>query len=209
MERRIVCFDLGGVLVDICRTWSEACKLCGVPVKNADWLASEAICARRSLVADRYQRGELESGVYYASLADALDNLYTPAEVERVHRCWIKGEYPGVLALLDELGKHPEIRTACLSNTNAVHWALLTNAEEYPALEKLQYRFASHLLGCTKPDGRIFAMVQAQVEVQPQEILFFDDMASNITAAREAGWNAVRIDPNRSPVSQIRSHLSL
>lgn len=196
-------------MVDICRTWAEACQRGEVPVKNAHWLASEPIRARRSLVADRYQRGELESGRYYASLADALDNLYSTAEVERVHRCWLKGEYPGVSGLVEELLKQPATRTACLSNTNAAHWALLSSAAEYPSLGKLHYRFASHLLGCTKPDPRIFAMVQAQLELAPEQVLFFDDMEANVAAAQKAGWDAVWVDAARDPVSQIRARLAL
>ena len=74
---RVVCFDLGGVLVRICRSWDEACVQAQLPFRDALAFASEAMRTRRKDVVDRYQRGDLESDLYYAELSLAVDRLYS------------------------------------------------------------------------------------------------------------------------------------
>jgi glucose-1-phosphatase len=206
--RRVVCFDLGGVLVRIVHSWAEACDRCGIPLKNPEWIASETARSRRTLVVDKYQRGELESGAFYIALAAALDGLYTPAEVERIHRAWLLGEYPGFFEILEDLAKVPNVRTACLSNTNAVHWRQLQEAGSFPSFNRLQYRLASHLLGCLKPDPHIYKLAQSHLEADATEIVFFDDLEANVEAARNAGWAAEQIDPRGDTPAQIRAHLT-
>jgi putative hydrolase of the HAD superfamily len=49
----------------------------------------------------------------------------------------------------------------------------------------------SHEVGLAKPDPAVYALVGSRLGVEPQEIVFLDDVPDNITAAREAGWHAV------------------
>ena len=50
--------------------------------------------------------------------------------------------------------------------------------------------FFSCDLGVMKPRPDYYATVAAQLEREPGELLFFDDLLPNVNAAREAGWRA-------------------
>jgi hypothetical protein len=73
-------------------------------------------------------------------------------DVIRIHDAYLLGPFDGAAELIDELNASG-LKTACLSNTNAGHWQLM-NARGGPnflPLDRMTYRFASHLIGCCKP----------------------------------------------------------
>jgi putative hydrolase of the HAD superfamily len=193
-------FDLGGVVVRICRTWSEACQSAGI----AHIPAAEARLdsPRKTELLRAHQCGEVESGVYFEGLAQLLAD-YSADEVRSVHAAWILDDYPGIVQLVDRI-HHAGVRTACLSNTNAHHWAQLDSSE---AFRRIQVRHASHLMGLVKPDQRIYRAFEAATETTPSEIVFFDDLVENIESARACGWNAVHIDHTGDTAAQILAGL--
>lgn len=212
---KVICFDLGGVLVRICRTWSEACRQAGLPERATQLLLSEQWRARRHDIVERYQRGELDCVAYHAALCGALEGAYSISEVERIHHAWTLKEYPGAFELVCALNRLPGLTTACLSNTNHAHWQRLAGvdgAREYPSILELRHPLASHLLGCSKPDARIYELARATFSehavVSPGEIVFFDDLEENVLAARALGWTALTVDPAGDTVGEMRRHLT-
>lgn len=213
--QRVVCFDLGGVLVRICQTWAEACALATLPARNLEWLTSDEWRQRRQRAGDQYQAGEIDCATYYAELAAISAGRYSPAEWEAMHHAWTLEHYPGALDLVRALNALPNITTACLSNTNHAHWVRLSGADgkrEYPAVLELRYQLASHLLGCAKPDARIYELAQRRFTeahaLHPSNIVFFDDLPENVAAARAAGWTAFQVDPSGDTVQQMRGLLA-
>ncbi len=209
----VVCFDLGGVLVRICRTWPEACARANIPVRSEQTLASENARATRREVVDRYQQGRMVCGAYFEALSQSLVGLYSPTEVEQIHDAWTLEEYAGVDALVSALEGVPGVTTACLSNTNHSHWQRLSGANgraEYPSVSRLRHRLASHELGCTKPDPAIYVMAERHFFAAPRSgrVIFFDDLVDNVTAARIAGWHAFQVDHTGDTVAQMRGHLA-
>jgi glucose-1-phosphatase len=210
----VVCFDLGGVLVRLSRSWGDACVRAGLPERDPEWLSSPAWRARRQLVGDRYQCGEIECSAYFAGLSLSSGGLYSAADIESMHAAWTLEHYEGALALVRALNALPNVATACLSNTNHAHWVRLAGIDgraEYPAVLELRHRLASHLLGCAKPDARIFELAQAEFSkvdpVQASDIYFFDDLEENVSAAQAVGWSAFRVDPTGDTVAQMRTVL--
>jgi putative hydrolase of the HAD superfamily len=49
----------------------------------------------------------------------------------------------------------------------------------------------SHEVGLAKPDPAVYALTAARLGVEPAEIVFLDDVAVNVDAARAAGWHGV------------------
>src|SRR5688572_4091602 len=146
---RVICFDIGGVLVRICRSWSEACESAGVLMQTEAWLASEEAVAARSVVMQAYQNGALSTDEYYQRMQGALGDRYTLDEIARIHDAWLLDEYVGVVELVTQLGELPTVTTACLSNTNQRHWDALAPNQgltRFPAVMALRQRFASHLM---------------------------------------------------------------
>lgn len=200
---RIICFDLGGVLVRICRTWAQGCHAAGVPVHDgAD--DPQFLADRRDLNLE-YQAGGLEPMEFFEQLAASTDGLYSPDDVRRVHDAWLLGEYPRVAEIVASLNALPQIATACLSNTDDLHWRQMIPG--FGAVAGLQHRHASHLLGMCKPDVRIFTAFEELVEAAPHEIAFFEDTAENVDAACEAGWSAHLVDHTQDTALQISTVL--
>ncbi len=205
--RAMVVFDLGGVVVRICRSWGEACEAAGVdhrPLPEDPALREE----RRRLVR-AYERGAITCGEYFAGVAAATGGLYTPDEVVRVHDAWILEEYAGVADLIARL-RSAGVITGVLSNTNHRHWLQLTSgpgrAAKFTTPEQVDHPHASHLLGLAKPDRSVYEAFLARAgggRVAPGDVIFFDDLADNVRAAIDAGWRADRIDPDAGPAEQI------
>jgi FMN phosphatase YigB (HAD superfamily) len=106
------------------------------------------------------------------------------------------------------------VSTACLSNTNHSHWQRLAGLDgrrEYSAVPELRHRLASHLVGYIKPDPQIYRLAHATFSeagaVRPEGIIFFDDLAENVSAARSAGWTAFLVDHRGDTAQQMREHL--
>jgi len=203
----VVCFDLGGVLVRICRDWAEACTLARLPFE-ADAPSEPWLDERRRLV-DGYQRGELPCHDYFQALADVTAGRYSARDIEAIHHVWLVEEYAGVGPLLDRI-RAAGRRTACLSNTNVSHWRRMCSTAadaEFPSLAKLDVKLASHELGSLKPDPEIYARAGEVFAVPPEHILFFDDLPANVAGARAAGWVAHVVDPRRATAPQVEHWL--
>ncbi|MCL4210846.1 MAG: HAD family phosphatase [Phycisphaeraceae bacterium] len=185
---RVACFDLGGVLIRICRTWAEGCARVGLPVRDPQ-RREETVQERQQVVYD-YQTGRIDGPTFAQRLSEILRGAYTPEEVMNVHRAWVIEEYQGVAEALDRL-KQAGLRTACLSNTNDAHWRGLW---DYPVMNRLDVPLASHLLGLHKPDHAIYRAAEARFGAKGSSVLFFDDLEPNVAAAREVGWDAVHVN---------------
>ncbi len=202
MSQRVrgVVFDLGGVLVRICRSWSEACARAGVQYHER--VASpEQIEARRA-VRDAYETGRIGCDEFFRRVAATTGGLVSSGEFERVHRAWIIGEYEGVRDLIRSL-RTAGLATGVLSNTNHAHWSDLRQG----VVNLVDHPHASHLLGVAKPDREIYRAFEEAARLPAPGLVFFDDLPANIEGARAAGWDAVWIDHEGDTAAQMRSAL--
>lgn len=209
---RVVCFDLGGVVVRICRTWEEACLRAGIPVRESSRFAAGEFAHKRRAIVDDYQTGRMACDDYWPAIAAATGGLYSPQEVERIHSAWTMEDYPGVADVIDALNRREGVLTACLSNTNPRHWSILRGNQAPThggsrAISSLRRTLVSHEVGLAKPDPEIYRAAERALDVRPDQILFFDDLSENIEAAAALGWRAVAIDHRRDTAAQMREHL--
>jgi putative hydrolase of the HAD superfamily len=204
----VVVFDLGGVVVRICRSWQEGTARAGLPF-HPEIMDPERLAARKALVR-RYETGEIGCEEFFAAVSASMGGRYTPGEVRRVHDLWITGEYVGVGSLIEDLHALG-LQTGVLSNTNAHHWRQQTAGEHGPALfptpQRVKHLHASHLLRLTKPQLAIFRAFEQATGFGPGQIVYFDDLAENIAGARGAGWDAHLIDHTQETVPQMRQRL--
>ncbi len=179
-------FDLGGVIVDIdfqrvFDAWSE---YSGIP--------SATLGARFSMDAyyERHERGEIPAAEYFESLRSSLGIQLTDEEFERGWNAVFIGEVPGIARVLGRMKERLPIYV--FSNSNSVHHAYW--AREYaPALSAFRKVFVSCELGKRKPEPDAFAAVAQAMETPLSRILFFDDLESNVAAARRVGMQAVQV----------------
>lgn len=201
----LVVFDLGGVLVQIVRSWGEAHARAGLP---AHPIAQDvAFLARRAPLLDGLSTGRIAPAEYYAGVAEVSHDVYTPDEVRRIHLAWHWAEYRGVDVVVEAI-EAAGIATGALSNTSEPHWADLRGpASRYPTVARLRHAVASHLAGVLKPDPAIYRAVEEASGIPASRLLFFDDLAENVEAARSLGWRAERIDPTGDTAAQLLAAL--
>lgn len=202
---KLVCLDLGRVLIRICDSWQEACRLADVPF--VEFKSDGAALKEFYELVHRYEVGGLACDAFFER-ASGLARL-TVDQTRTAWNAWTCEGYAGAADLLDRL-REAGFLVACLSNTNPSHWSIFhdrTSHCHFP-MERFDFRFASHLVGAAKPDEAIYVHVEQHTRVAPQHIAFFDDLAPNVASARARGWNAFAITPDRHPPDQIADHLT-
>ena len=204
-DLRLVVFDLGQVLIRVCDGWRDACTRVGIA--HGDSEPDPQTAARMTEIVHRWDSGLIDLAQFAREIGP-LRNI-SAEDVIRIHDAYLLGPFDGAAKLIDELNASG-LKTACLSNTNAGHWQLM-NARGGPnflPLDRMTYRFASHLIGCCKPDERIYRHVEEQTGVRGREIMFFDDRGENVDAAQRRGWRGHVIEIGADPIAQVRRHLA-
>lgn len=200
MAISVVCFDLGGVLLQINHEWLGAVQSAGLTCENA---APGRLTDFPSI--DALQADEITYEEFLSRLSDYL-GLEGPEQARAVHMAILRDEYPGVWELIRDIHSSG-LRTGILSNTSGPHWDHLIGNADFPTFNEVQHPHASHLLGLNKPDLAIFRAFESAVSAEPEEIVFFDDYTPNIVGAREAGWTAVQVDTLGDTAQQMRNAL--
>ena len=80
--------------------------------------------------------------------------------------------------------------TLLTMNTNPIHFAMLKEA--YPLLAHFDDFVLSYEVRAAKPEAKIYHDAMARVQCKPEACFFTDDLAVNVTAARELGMDAVQ-----------------
>ena len=203
---QLVCFDLGRVLIRICDGWRHACEVAGIEVPAGLAELSAAQMVEIDEIVGRYDSGVIDTAAFAQEIAPYRG--LRAQDVIRVQEVYLRGPYPGTTQLIDDLVR-AGCKTACLSNTTDNHWRMMLDASgpNYLPLERLTWRFASHLIGAMKPHDEIYEHVERESGVSPASILFFDDLEANVAAAAGRGWNAHRIRTDNDPIAQARTVL--
>ena len=110
------------------------------------------------------------------------------AEIRMWHDRWDELASPrieGSVALLRAL-KARGVPVFALSNVGRDVFAHAQTRLEF--LAEFDRAYVSGTLGVSKPDPRIYEIVEQDSGLPPQSLLFTDDRADNITAAARRGW---------------------
>ena len=196
---QLVCFDLGRVLERIAEDWEHACTLAGIDAPSA--LRDPEVLDQLRAAHVLHESGGIDGDEYDRRIAARTG--MTVAQATATCDAWIVAPFEGARALLHEVTAAP-VQTACLSNTNARHWRIMGGGgpRSLP-FAKLDYRFASHLIGAMKPSHEPYEYVERTTAIAPGRILFFDDLPANVETARDRGWQAVRVEPDSDAIAQL------
>lgn len=199
MDLKLVVFDIGGVVIEICHSWTQAREVAGFtgPEPKLDRLS-------HSPFLDAYQQDDLTLEEYCQALADNIG--VTPEQALDVHKGILMREYDGLLEIVTAL-KERGIKTACLSNTAEIHWQEMHRPDRFPAFQLFDVKMASHRERINKPDPAIFKRMEEAAAVSPDQILFFEDTVRNVEGARAVGWRVRQVDPANDPALQIKEEL--
>jgi putative hydrolase of the HAD superfamily len=82
-------------------------------------------------------------------------------------------------------------RLGLLSNTNEIHWRLLTDGRYSLIPDAFEQLVLSFEVGAVKPEPAIFQAAIVRAGVAAHEIFYVDDIPGHVAAARAAGLDAV------------------
>lgn len=185
-EVEVLLFDLGGVVLEIdwepaLRHWAQHSRL---PIEQL----------RRRFVFDgayeAHERGEVPAASYFAHLRGQLEMAASDDEIAHGWNAIFVGEIAHTLDMIE--AARDRLPCFAFSNTNATHQ--VTWSRHYPrTVAAFERVFASSELGMRKPEREAFDSVSEAMGTRSANILFFDDLAENVDAARAAGLQAVQV----------------
>jgi putative hydrolase of the HAD superfamily len=104
------------------------------------------------------------------------------------------------------IGLRPRYKTAFLSNSGVGAREHEQAARGFEDMANLIVY--SHEVGFMKPDPRIYALTCERLDVQPDEMIFLDNVPGNVAAARQFGIHAVLFQNNAQTIRDIEALLA-
>ena len=185
MKPELLLFDFGGVLVEFAGP-----KELG---QHLRWDSTPEVILDRWTKCphtDDFERGRLSPVQWAERFIQAWDVDLDPEQFLAKFTTWSRRVLPGARELLEQL--RPRYRLAALSNSNELHWERNTN--ELRIIELFEFAISSHQVGVCKPDPTIYKIALERAKVSsPDAIVFFDDLAANVEAAKSIGLRAYQV----------------
>ncbi len=147
-----------------------------------------------------YSEAEWQAGVRQVT---GMDEAQLAAFVEEFWNEYLGNPNDELAAYFRSL--RPRYQTALLSNSFV--GARQREQERYHFAEMTDLIIYSHEEGMEKPDPRIFALACERLGVQPAEVVFLDDVETNVAAARACGLHAVLFRDNAQAIADIQTCL--
>ena len=110
-----------------------------------------------------------------------------------------------------------EIVAACRALRARMPTALLTNnilewrtgwRQRIPVQELFDIVVDSCEVGCRKPEPRIYALVEEQLGLPGDGLLFIDDLGVNLKSAHARGWQTVKYDDTAKVLGVLNAVIS-
>ena len=186
-------FDLGGVIMDICK---DRCVRAyeALGLKNAASYFGDYV--QSGIFAD-LESGKITPAQFRDELRKGFDHPVTDAQIDAAFEEFLTGIPRHRLEELRKLrGKYG---VYMLSNTNPIMWNSKIKREfEQEGLEREDYFdgiVTSFEAKSMKPDRKIFDYARDKFGINPAETLFLDDSQANVDAAKALGWQAKLVEP--------------
>ena len=179
-------FDLGNVLFHFDReiAFRKMARVAGITPDRVGQIIYDSGLQRR------YESGEVSSQEFYEAFCreahtrpdyDAL--AHASSEMFQLnHR---------VVPIVTQLAA-ANYPLGILSNTCQTHWEHVSSGQYSILPAAFTVEVLSYRVGAMKPDARIYHAAAQLAGVVPQEIFFTDDLAVNVAAARQFGFDAVQ-----------------
>ena len=179
-DRRILLFDLGGVLIELRIAESVQAMTGG----KLSWPEIKTLLIGNPVVR-AFECGQCSPESFADNFIRELDLTVSTEEFLAELATWPVGFYEGALPLLERLREAYTL--ACISNTNEVHWQASWE-------DRFDYPIASHKIGLAKPDPASYEAALDILGAPAETVWFFDDTLPNVEAARKLGFNAYHTD---------------
>lgn len=199
MQTNII-FDLGKVIIDF--SWERTIENIRSRLPSDYALDFSDFVKHEDLF--RYERGQIDTLTYCESMSRELAGKVTALEFQEAFNSIFIGVIDGVDILLDELKKSHKI--VALTNINLLHYDFIIKNYSR-TLDKFQKIYASHELGCRKPEEKIYELVLADMHTTAAQCIYLDDMVDNIHAAQHLGFRCIHVQNPAQMHSDLQDEL--
>jgi putative hydrolase of the HAD superfamily len=181
---KIVLFDLGNVIgvIDFHKFWSSL----GFSRREEIALFADGYTSWTR----QFETGFISTSEYLTGLHSVFGRRFTLDQLEQAFANIIQEPVDGMMDIVKRVSR--DHRTALVSNTNEIHYRL--SLKRFAALQILHKHYLSYRLQVMKPDHRFYEAIVEDLNKHPSEMLFIDDLESNIEGARLAGMQAIRFE---------------
>jgi putative hydrolase of the HAD superfamily len=150
-----------------------------------------------------YDRGSIGAEEYWGRMANCAAVRLSSREIEALRlrdlRMWSRLNEP-VIQLARELHS-AGFKTGILSNMHAEFLAIVR--DQFGILDAFDAQVFSCEAGLVKPEDAIYLRMVEELGVEPEQILFIDDLSANILGARRCGLHGIVFQS----VNQLRSEM--
>ena len=195
MAIKVVLFDLGGVIIRL-----------GDHIFPSSWLQGDAVFSLsewlQSDTPKAFETGLIDAKQFAQALKSDLSLPQSVDEIIEEFAAWPKELFPGAGDLL--LSLRQSYQVAALSNINELHVPRML--KEFRLDEYFDNLFFSNELHLSKPDPDFYLKALELLAVAPNEVVFFDDVEKNVSAARDLGINAHQVLGHSSVLSILSKY---
>lgn len=196
-------FDLGGVIMDICRLNCVA-SFERLGMKDADSFLGEYSQKGPFL---QLEEGAISEEQFRDAVRQYIDGEVSDEQIDKAFCDFLVGIPSHRLVELRELKRNYNIYM--LSNTNSIMWRSRI-AEDFrqEGLEREDYFdgiVTSFEVRSIKPEAKIFHAVVEKFGIKPEETLFLDDSQKNLDAAAEMGFHTLLVTPGSEFFELLKS----
>lgn len=144
------------------------------------------------------------------TLADALAEIGTSADVEDVLTCWFDTDLVPVPAAVDLARRAAAAGVRVAAGTNQERRRAAHLRDRLGTLFPLDELIASAEVGSSKPEPEFFRAADARLGRDlDTHVVFADDAVGNVDAARTHGWSGVHVHPDDDWIGAVESLLGL
>jgi glucose-1-phosphatase len=190
-----VIFDLGGVLLDIDTTKTDAAfEQLGIK----DFKNNYSLHKADSLF-DDLETGKITETAFYDGIRNISQTQLTDAEIRNAWNALLLDFRTESLTFLQQIAA--KYKLFLLSNTNSIHLTAFnqifkrdtgkTSLDSY--FTKAYY---SNIIGLRKPHAAIYSFVLEDAGITADETLFVDDLIYNIEGAKVLGIQTHHLQPH-------------
>lgn len=179
---KTILFDLGNVLVDV-DSWAFWRNLgFSQPDETAPFTEGY------NSLTKQYETGYIGTADYLHGLRIVFNKKYTADCLQRAFSGIIQEPVAGISDIVSRISCTHQ--TALVSNTNEIHYK--TSQTKLEVLRIIPKYYLSYELNTMKPAAAFYDFVIKDQGILPSELLFIDDLAENVKAAKEAGMQAIQ-----------------
>jgi glucose-1-phosphatase len=195
MKTTTLVFDFGNVL-GLFSHRRAAEQLAAYSTDSAEFIQGYLFGGK---LEDDYESGRISTRVLMSLVRETCHVRCTDAQFAKAFGDMFSRNEP-VCALVPRL--RPRYRLLLLSNTNDLHARQFTAqfADVFAHFDKL---VLSYEVGLRKPDPAIYAYCERAAGARPNEVLFIDDLPTNVQAARDYGWEGIVYRPGTDLTPQL------